>query len=207
MKNAKHSARLAAAGLATITALSGLGAASGIATAEEAADQNAAVEAPADQADYDLQPYFQTSGAKAKGYAGTVVLKVKNVGSQRYYQEYPLTTFRLEVKTDEGPEGVDRLITPRGMKGAHIFDEGFNPETSTRTFTVTLSNPINAGDTTTVAALDFGDGKTKEGRLYNYLEVTQTGRHNEDDSTSNDQNVDSREHTVTDTGKENAGIF
>lgn len=176
--------------------------------AEQAAtDVDADTDAPIAQEDYDLEPYFQTSGAKAKGFAGTVVLKVKNVGSKRYYQGYPLTTFRLEVKTDEGPEGVDRLITPRSFGGAHIIDEGFNPESSTRTFTVTLSNPINAGDTATVAALDFGDGNTREGRLYNYLEVSQTGRHDQDTSTGNDQNVDSREHTVTDTGRSNAGIF
>ena len=207
MQKTKNSLRLATAGLATVAALSGIGGAVGAASAQEEADQDFSHAAASNQADYDLEPYFQTSGTKAKGFAGTVVLKVKNVGSQRYYQDYPLTAFRINVKTDKGPEGVDRLITPRGMNGAHIFDEGFDPETSTRTFTVTLSNPINAGDTATVAALDFGDGNTKEGRLYNYLEVTQTGRHKEDTTTANDEQVDSREHTVTDTGKKNEGLF
>src|SRR5699024_2811478 len=128
------------------------------ASAQGEAYQGVSLAAASNEADDGLEPYFHTSGTEAKGFAGTVEMKEKNVVSQRYYQDYPLTTFRINVKTDKGPEGVDRLISPRGMNGAHIFDEGFDPETSTRTFTVTLSNPINAGDTATVAALDFGDG-------------------------------------------------
>ena len=161
----------------------------------------------AGQEDYDLKPYLQVSGAKADGYAGLVAIKLKNVGKKRYFQEYPLTTFRVEVKTDKGPKGVDRLITPGSFNGGHIYDEGYDFEKSTRAFKITLANPVNPGETITVGNLNFGDGDTREGRLHNYVTVTQTSRHNEDKSEANDQNVDSREHTVTDTGKKHNGIF
>ena len=147
------------------------------------------------------------SGAKHAGFAGTVALRAKNVGSERYYGEFPATQFRVDVKTAKGPKGVDRLITPRSSNGAHIRDLGFNEKTSTRSFEVTLANPINAGEEARIANLDFGDGKTKEGRLINNIEVTQTSRINGDDSKHNDQNVDSREHTMKDTGKKAEGLF
>ncbi|EFG80571.1 hypothetical protein [Corynebacterium ammoniagenes] len=99
------------------------------------------------------------------------------------------------------------MITPRSSKGAHIRDLGFDEKTSTRSFEVTLSNPINAGDKARVANLDFGDGLTKEGRLHNYIEVTQTSRLKGDTSEYNDQKVDSRQATVTDTGKSFNGTF
>ena len=111
------------------------------------------------------------------------------------------------MKTVKGPKGVDRLITPRSSNGAHIRDLGFNEKTSTRSFEVTLANPINAGEEARIANLDFGDDKTKEGRLINNIEVTQTSRINGDDSKHNDQNVDSREHTMKDTGKKAEGLF
>ena len=95
MHKTKNSLPLATAGLATVAALSGIGGAVGTATAQEDIDQDFSHAAASNQAEYDLEPYFQTSGAKAKGFAGTVVLKVKNVGSQRYYQDYPLTTFLI----------------------------------------------------------------------------------------------------------------
>ncbi len=155
----------------------------------------------------DLQPYFTTSGAKADGFAGTVALRLKNVGTDRYYGEFPATQFRVDVKTAEGPEGVDRLITPRSSNGAHIRDLGFDEKTSTRSFEVTLANPINAGDSVRVANLDFGDGNTSEGRLHNSIEVTQISRIDGDDSEYNDQNVDSRGTTLSDTGKELKGTF
>ena len=81
MQKTKNSLRLATAGLATVAALSGIGGAVGAASAQEEADQDFSHAAASNQADYDLEPYFQTSGTKAKGFAGTVVLKVKNVGS------------------------------------------------------------------------------------------------------------------------------
>lgn len=179
------------------------------AAAEQAADekQKEQVEAGATQK-LDLKPYLTTSGAKSEGFAGTVALRLENTGTDRYYGTFPATQFRIDVKTAEGPKGVDRLITPRSANGAHIRDLGFNPETSTRSFEVTLANPINAGDKVRVANLDFGDGNTREGRLYNYIEVTQIGRLKDDTSTANDQNVDSREgNTLTDTGKAHSGRF
>ena len=123
------------------------------------------------------------------------------------YKRQPLTTFRIDVKTEEGPKGVDRLITPGWFNGAYTRDLGFDKSTSTRSFEVTLSNPVNAGDTQLIANLNFGDGNTKKGRLKNYITVTQTGRLKEDNSEANDQNVDSREHTLTDGGKKAKGIF
>ena len=74
-------------------------------------------------------------------------------------------------------------------------------------FEVTLSNPVEKGEKQLIANLNFGDGLTKEGRLKNYITVTQTGRLPGDTSTGNDQNVDSRQHTVTDAGNPNKGIF
>lgn len=49
----------------------------------------------------------------------------------------------------------------------------------------------------------FGD---KYGRINN-IEVTQTSRIKGDDSKHNDQNVDSRQHTLKDTGKKAEGLF
>lgn len=83
----------------------------------------------------------------------------------------------------------------------------FNAATSTRSFLVTLANPIKAGETQLVANLNFGDGLTSEGRLRNYITVTQVGRIAGDTSTGNDQNRDSREITLTDTGRKASGIF
>lgn len=155
----------------------------------------------------DLKPVLTTSGAKHAGFAGTVALRLENVGTERYYGDYPAVQYRVDVKTAEGPKGVDRLITPRSSNGAHIRDLGFDEKTSTRSFEVTLANPINAGESARVANLDFGDGNTKEGRLKNYIEVTQISRLKGDNSTDNDQNVDSRKITVKDTGKKAEGLF
>lgn len=160
-----------------------------------------------DKKKLDLKPFLTVSGAKADGFAGTVALQVENVGSERYYGTFPATQFRIDVKTDKGPKGVDRLITPRSSNGAHIRDLGFNEATSTRSFEVTLANPVNAGEKVRVANLDFGDGNTREGRLHNYIEVTQISRIKGDDSSNNDQNVDSRQVTVDDFGKKHAGTF
>ena len=155
----------------------------------------------------DLKPVLTTSGAKHAGFAGTVALRLENVGTERYYGDYPAVQYRVDVKTAEGPKGVDRLITPRSSNGAHIRDLGFDEKTSTRSFEVTLANPINAGESARVANLAFGDGNTKEGRLKNYIEVTQISRLKGDNSTDNDQNVDSRKITVKDTGKKAEGLF
>ena len=155
----------------------------------------------------DLEPYFTTSDAKATGFAGSVALRVKNNGTDRYWGEFPAVTFRVEVHTEDGPEGVDRLITRTKNNGAHIRDLGFNHDKGVRTFEVTLSNPVNAGDDVLLGSFSFGDGKTKEGRLTNYMTVTQTGRLAGDTSTANDQNVDSRKATLNDFGKPHNGLF
>ena len=155
----------------------------------------------------DLQPYFTTSSWKAPGFAGSVALRVKNVGSERYWGEFPALTFRVEVKTEQGPKGVDRLITTTGANGTHIRDLGYNQKKQARIFEVTLSNPVNAGDDMLLGALSFGDGKTKEGRLYNYITITQTGRLVGDHSQFNDQQVDSREATKSDFGRVIKGTF
>ena len=165
---------------------------------------------PADSADaeeLDLEPYFTTSSAKAPGFAGSVALRVKNNGTKRYWGEYPVVTFRVDVKTAEGPEGVDRLITTIGANGSHVRDLGYDAGKGARSFEVTLSNPVGAGEDILLGAFSFGDGNTREGRLKNYMTVTQTGRLEGDTSTANDQDVDSREHTVTDFGRPSAGLF
>ncbi|MCT1464483.1 hypothetical protein M3A76_10255 [Corynebacterium sanguinis] len=157
--------------------------------------------------EYDLQPYFTTSNLKAPGFVGSVALRVKNVGTKRYWAEFPVVTFRVEVKREVGPEGVDRLMTSFGANGSHVRDLGYNFDTNARVFEVTLSNPVNVGDDMLLGAFSFGDGKTREGRLINYMTVTQTGRISGDSSTGNDQNVDSRQVTRSDGGRKNPGLF
>ena len=176
---------------------------------EKAADEvNEVVDKQADaQRDLDLQPYFTTSSWKVPGAAGSVALRVKNTGAKRYWGEFPALTFRVEVGTEAGPEGVDRLITTTQYNGTHIRDLGYDFDRGIRTFEVTLSNPILAGDEMLLGAFSFGDGKTKEGRLYNYMKVTQTGRLAGDTSFYNDQDVDSRDVTVSDFGKKIRGVF
>lgn len=177
--------------------------------AEPAPAQNAVAAAPAlsQVAQKDLTANYTVSSWKAQGYAGTVGIHLKNVGSERYYGNFPVVSFKVEVKTASGPQGVDRLITPHWYNGAYVRDLGFNEATSTHTYMVTLSNPIAAGQNQLIASLDFGDGNTSEGRLVNYIQVSQVGRVAGDTSSSNDQNVDSRQHTVTDFGNKNAGLF
>ena len=157
---------------------------------------------------YDLKPEIRVAAGKSAGFAGLVSISAKNVGSEIYYQDFPATTFRIDVHTEKGPKGVDRLITPGWFNGAYTRDLGFDKEKSVRSFEVTLSNPVNPGESKLLANLNFGDGKTKLGRLENYITVTQTGRLEEDKSTSNDQNVDSREVTTTDVmHKPTKGLF
>lgn len=157
---------------------------------------------------YDLKPEIRVAAGKSAGFAGLVSISAKNVGSEIYYQDFPATTFRIDVHTEKGPKGVDRLITPGWFNGAYTRDLGFDKDKSVRSFEVTLSNPINPGESKLLANLNFGDGKTKLGRLENYITVTQTGRLEEDKSTSNDQNVDSREVTTTDVmHKPTKGLF
>ena len=157
--------------------------------------------------DLDLEPYFTVSSAKAEGFAGSTALHVRNTGSERYWGEFPAVTFRVAVHTEDGPEGVDRLITTTTRKGAYARDLGWNDEEQARIFEVTLSNPINAGEDADLVSFSFGDGNTKEGRLTNYITVTQTGRLDGDDSEYNDQDVDSRDVTVDDFGRKHNGIF
>ncbi|GGH65037.1 hypothetical protein [Rothia aerolata] len=156
---------------------------------------------------YDLKPAYTVSALKAPGYAGSVAIHAENVGTDRYFGEFPVVSFKVEVKTASGPKGVDRLITPSWYNGAYVRDLGFNTETSTRTFIVTLSNPVKAGESQLIGSLSFGDGLTSEGRLTNYIEVTQVGRIAGDTSSGNDQRVDSRQATLTDFGNPNKGIF
>lgn len=167
----------------------------------------ASTAARAATAAYNLEPVLTVSSWKAEGYAGLVALRLKNVGTERYYGDFPVVSFRIDVKTASGPTGVDRLITPGWFNGAYTRDLGFDAATSTRSFLVTLANPIKAGETQLVANLNFGDGLTSEGRLRNYITVTQVGRIAGDTSTGNDQNRDSREITLTDTGRKASGIF
>ena len=176
---------------------------------ENAADEvNEVVDEQADaQRDLDLQPYFTTSSWKVPGAAGSVALRLKNTGAKRYWGEFPALTFRVEVGTEAGPEGVDRLITTTQYNGTHIRDLGYDYDRGIRTFEVTLSNPILAGDEMLLGAFSFGDGNTKEGRLYNYMKVTQTGRLAGDTSFYNDQDVDSRDVTVSDFNKKIRGVF
>ena len=168
-------------------------------TAEDAADR--------EQQDLDLEPYFTSSSWKSSGFAGTAALRIKNVGKDRYYGEFPAVTFRVDVKTAEGPEGVDRLITANSHKGAHVRDLGFDRKKGVRTFEVTLANPIKSGEEVAVASFNFGDGNTSEGRIHNYITATQTGRLDGDESDDNDQDVDSREATVSDFGRKLDGTF
>ena len=176
--------------------------------AEDEAEKPAEDEAEQSGEKYDLKPEIRVAAGKAAGFAGLVSVSAKNVGSETYYQDFPATSFRIDVHTEKGPKGVDRLITPGWFNGAYTRDLGFDKEKSVRSFEVTLSNPINPGDSQLLANLNFGDGKTKLGRLENYITVTQTGRLEEDKSTSNDQNVDSREVTTTDVmHKPTKGLF
>lgn len=176
--------------------------------AGDAAEKPAKDEAEQSGEKYDLKPEIRVAAGKSAGFAGLVSISAKNVGSEIYYQDFPATTFRIDVHTEKGPKGVDRLITPGWFNGAYTRDLGFDKEKSVRSFEVTLSNPVNPGDSQLLANLNFGDGKTKLGRLVNYITVTQTGRLEEDKSTSNDQNVDSREVTTTDVmHKPTKGLF
>ncbi|SQI24405.1 neuraminidase [Corynebacterium jeikeium] len=176
--------------------------------AKDEAEKPAKDEAEQSGEKYDLKPEIRVAAGKSAGFAGLVSISAKNVGSETYYQDFPATSFRIDVHTEKGPKGVDRLITPGWFNGAYTRDLGFDKEKSVRSFEVTLSNPVNPGDSQLLANLNFGDGKTKLGRLVNYITVTQTGRLEEDKSTSNDQNVDSREITTTDVmRKPTKGLF
>ncbi len=163
--------------------------------------------APTQKLGLDLQPYMTVSSAKAVGFAGSAALHVKNVGSQRYYGEFPVVSFLVEVKTQAGPTGVDRLITPSWFSGAYVQDLGFDRASSTRSFLVTLSNPVEIGKDVTLAAFSFNDGATQLGRLENYVTVSQVGRVDGDTSYYNDTQVDSRTTTLDDFGNKIAGIF
>ena len=132
---------------------------------------------------------------------------MKNVGNERYWGEFPAVTFRVAVHTEDGPEGVDRLITTTTREGGYARDLGWDEDEQARIFEVTLSNPINPGEEADLVSFSFGDGDTQEGRLTNYITVTQTGRLDGDDSEYNDQDVDSRDVTLDDFGRENEGIF
>ncbi|WP_210115752.1 hypothetical protein [Acidipropionibacterium timonense] len=146
--------------------------------------------------------------AKSAGFAGSVALRVQNLGAKQYYKDVKAPTrFVVSVRTQSGPQGVDRLITTAGHNGAYVRDLGFDRATSTRKFEVTLSNPVEPGQDQLVAAFSFGDGATKLGRIVNYATVTQTGRIAGDVSAANDQDQDSRQVSRDDFGKSIVGLF
>ena len=162
---------------------------------------------PGQQLPLDLEPYLTVSSAKAAGFAGSVALRLRNTGSESYYGEFPVVSFLVEVHTESGPKGVDRLITPRWYNGAYVQDLGFDREKSLRRFYVSLSNPIEAGQERLIASFSFNDGNTRAGRLKNFIRVSQIGRVENDKSFYNDQEVDSRKNTLDDFGKQIQGIF
>lgn len=162
---------------------------------------------PTQKVALDLKPYMTVSGAKAAGFAGSAALHIKNEGTDRYYGEFPVVSFLVEVKTQSGPQGVDRVITPSWFSGAYVQDLGFDRNNSTHSYLVTLSNPIEVGEDVTVAAFSFNDGATRLGRIQNYVTISQIGRVDGDTSFYNDTLVDSRETTLNDFGKKIAGIF
>ncbi|GMA40760.1 hypothetical protein [Mobilicoccus caccae] len=152
--------------------------------------------------DHDLAVSYSVSSLKAEGAAGLVAINLKNVGSQRYFAEYPIIGFDVKVVTVKGPEGVDRVITPSSANGAHVRDLGFDTATSTRTFRYTLANPINAKQKAYLGTLSFGDGLTSEGRLVQKIVTTQLTHLEGETPGANDQNVDSTQNgnTVSDFG-------
>lgn len=199
--------KLTTAAAGTLLAAGAIISGTGAATAAETPEATEPA-ATAEAAPHDLAVHYTVSGMKAPGYAGTVAIRVQNVGTERYYDDtFAATSFRVAVKTDKGPEGVDRLITPGYFNGAYTRDLGWDAEEQARIFEVTLSNPVDPGEDQLVATLNFGDGLTKEGRLYNSIEVTQTGRLDGDDTTANDTAVSSHEHTTLDTGGSSDGVF
>ena len=164
----------------------------------------------------DLAPFLTVSTAKAAGYAGTVALRVKNVGTENYYGEFPTVSFLVKVHQVSGPQGVDRRITTGRFKGSTVEDLGFDRASSTRTFRVTMSNLIKPQQEMLLANFNFGDGyigsaNGKDKRLQNWIEVSQLGRLAKDVSISNDRQLDSRTLGVTLTdgrkAKENLGVF
>lgn len=166
----------------------------------------------------DLAPYLTVSTAKAPGFAGTVALRVKNVGTDNYYGEFPTVSFLVKVHQAAGPQGVDRRITTGRFTGSTVEDLGFDPSTSTRTFRVTVSNLIKPGKEMLVANFNFGDGyigtangDRNQKRLQNWIEVSQLGRLSGDVSFGNDYKLDSRVQGVTLTdgrkAKANLGVF
>lgn len=190
----------------------GLAATLGLAAAMTGMATGAAQAAPSTTAPtgaaHDLAVSYSTSALKAPGAAGLVAINLTNVGTQRYFAEYPLIQFDVKVTTVGGPEGVDRVITPHSASGAHVEDLGFDEATSTRTFRYTLANAINAKAKTYVGTLDFGDGLTSEGRVVQKIVTTQVTRLSDDTPNANDQNVDSTAgSTVSDFGRTLAGRF
>ncbi|WP_124054530.1 hypothetical protein [Arcanobacterium ihumii] len=163
--------------------------------------------APAEPQAQDLSVRLTSAAGKVPGYAGLVALRVKNVGTEQYYGEYPTVQYLVKVKTADGPKGVDRLITPGYFNGAYTEDLGFDRKTSTRSFLVTLSNPIEPGEEQLIANFNFGDGNTKLGRLTNTIEVSQIKRVEGDTSTYNDVRMTSKEVATTDAGKPADGIY
>ena len=157
--------------------------------------------------DYELTPRLTT--AKIPGFSGAVALRIKNTGTKRYEADFPYTAFRMEVKSTV-PEndylyGVDHLMTAGWFNGAYTRDLGFNKETSTRTFEVTLSNPIEPGEEVLVSNIHFGDGLIRGHRMKNSITVTQIG------GNPTDKNVnkpwESKDITTNDFNTKVRGIF
>ncbi|STD12437.1 Uncharacterised protein [Dermatophilus congolensis] len=173
----------------------------------------ASVAVPASAADTapkrDLAVSYAVSGAKIPGYPGLVTLRLTNAGTDRYYGEFPLVTFEVKIITAKGPQGVNRNIGTRSFHGSHVEDLGFDEATSTHTYRVILSNPVERGTKgMNIAGFYFGIGATREGRVIQKIVTTQKGRLPGDTPNANDQNVDSTVagNTHTNFGKP-TGLF
>lgn len=172
-----------------IRSLVAAGAAAGITATSFA---GAAQAADSGQPKLDLGVHYTVSTAKLEGEAGTVAVRLDNEGAQRYFGEFPLVTFEVKIVTAKGPEGVNRNIRTRGFNGAHVEDLGFDAATSTRTYRIILSNPVEKGvKNYPIAAFDFGIGGTREGQVVQKIVTTQTRRLPGDEANANDQGVDS----------------
>lgn len=157
--------------------------------------------------DYDLSVGYRVSAVKAAGASGAVALEVKNEGKKYYYNSKTPTVFKVSIKTEDGPEGVDRLMNIVPLAGATAQDLGFDAATSTRTWLISLSNPVYKGRTVTIGTIWFADGLTQEGRIKQKIVTTQVTRTQGDVSFGNDFRVDSTQATKSDLGRALPGVL
>ncbi len=69
---------------------------------DDEAEKPAKDEAEQSGEKYDLKPEIRVAAGKAAGFAGLVSISAKNVGSETYYQDFPATSFRIDVHTEKG---------------------------------------------------------------------------------------------------------